>query len=893
MKRAPHRSDFAQHPLAPIATAFSLGILGATFSTPKLLALLIPLGILTAFTIVSLLNKRLRLAGVFLLVAFFFAGASLTVLEKRDDPQRVKNLINRNVIKADEVVELTGVLDGQPEFARDRVIFVLRVESIKTSTQLIRSSGVISLQAWFRQSDEQSVYRKLDLHHASRVKVQTRLGRTDQYRNPGISTLSEYLEEKGYDAVGIVNNARLIVRINHAEGPSLLSCIYRWRENLQNNIDSVFSIETAGILDAALLGNRHNLSHATAERFREGGTFHVLVISGAHISFIGALILLLMRRLTVRRWLQLGSATLMVWCYAVAVGADTSVVRAALMFSFLALGALLFRRTAPLNSLGAAALVLLVWSPGDIFDPAFQLTFLSVLAIVVLAWPILHNLSEIGKWRPSRQSPHPPACSTLRSFSEALYWSEEEWQQELQRLSHNCRLFKSPASLWLERHHLQRGLRYTFAAIVVSISVQVVLLPLQVVYFHRLSFSSLILTLLVGILLAALAAVALVALLLSQINGSVAEPLVKMADALDWLMIHSVDPFAGFGLASMRLAEYSEWARSIYGLYYLPLVLIAVALSRWKPLEFPTNGPGFKNRFLILLCVQLGMFLLLVVHPKSARTYDGRLELSFLDVGQGDSVLVTMPDGTTLLIDGGGRPNFRGGAELGEREQRSIGERVVCEYLWSRGLDSIDYVLATHSDADHIDGLNDVVRNFRVRSAIVGRTPADDTAYEKFTMTLKGQQTPIQIVQTGDVLRFGAVEIDVLWPPAANSNTPSRNNDSVVLRVSFGERKFLLTGDIEKATEELLINPDLVRAEVVKVPHHGSKSSSSPGFVLAVRPSLAIISVGQTSMFGHPHKEVVERWQAIGAEVVTTGQSGMITVTTNGQDLAVTKFVRE
>jgi competence protein ComEC len=282
------------------------------------------------------------------------------------------------------------------------------------------------------------------------------------------------------------------------------------------------------------------------------------------------------------------------------------------------------------------------------------------------------------------------------------------------------------------------------------------------------------------------------------------------------------------------------------------------------------------------------MFGVLVLHPFSIQAHRGKLQIDFLDVGQGDAALLTMPDGSTLLIDGGGRPQFP--KDTANSRQRSIGEMVVCEYLWHRGLDSLDYVLATHADADHIDGLNDVVRNFKVRSAMVGRTPSNDPEYAKFANTLVARHTPVQVIGAGDVLKFGDVLIDVLWPHLSDDAAPSRNNDSVVLRVRFGQRTFLLTGDIEKTAEELLSN-DRLEADVVKVAHHGSRTSSTDRFVSAVHPRFAIISVGRKSMFGHPHQEVVERWTNAGAEVLTTGRSGMITVLTDGNKLEVSKFI--
>src|SRR5688572_33422837 len=147
--------------------------------------------------------------------------------------------------------------------------------------------------------------------------------------------------------------------------------------------------------------------------------------------------------------------------------------------------------------------------------------------------------------------------------------------------------------------------------------------------------------------------------------------------------------------------------------------------------------------------------------------------------------------------------------------------------------------------------------------------------------------TNLQTVQSGDVIRFGEVELRVLWPPPG---TESTNDDSAVLKLQFRERSILLTGDIEKKAEAALITPDL-KADVVKVAHHGSKTSSTDAFVSATNPRLAIISVGQDSMFGHPHAEVVERWKQAGAEVLTTGKCGMITVKTDGTNLSVHEFV--
>jgi competence protein ComEC len=419
--------------------------------------------------------------------------------------------------------------------------------------------------------------------------------------------------------------------------------------------------------------------------------------------------------------------------------------------------------------------------------------------------------------------------------------------------------------------------------VLVSASVQLVLLPLMIVYFHRLSLASLLLNIVVSVLLAVLVATALVALLISQVSVTLSAPLFKVADAINWLMVHSVDPFSRFKFATLRVPEYSGPAALLYALYYLPLLLLVVVLWHWRPLALSKERHCRLHRFVLPVSVlQLLLTAVLVLHPFSSDRADGRLHIDFLDVGQGDSALVTMPDGTTLLVDGGGK--------IAEAT-RSIGETVVSEYLWWRGLAEVDYVLVTHADADHIDGLNDVLKNFAVRRALIAREPAGDPEFSKFSETLKQTNTAAEILQAGDVIHFGAAEVSVLWPPAGGDG--STNNDSIVLRVKFGERSILLTGDIEKQAEKALLGSQQdLRADVVKVPHHGSKTSSTEDFVRATAPQFAVISVGRHSMFGHPHKDVVQRWQANGATVLTTGECGTITVTTNGKELSLKKFIQ-
>lgn len=915
---------FAAHPLALLATAFALGILGTIVFVMPIWLLVIISALTTLLGAAAGVKRMESCAILFVTLGTFFLGSTLAAIERSNVPAtQLKRLLNEGTISIGEPVELTGMLEQDPEVAPERLYLFLRVQKVRFRETEREASGEVVLFAPFSGESSQREFDQLDLRYGARVRVITMLERADTFRNPGVSSFTEYLDRKGYDATGFVKSPLLIERLENERVFLPLAWLYEWRRNLQTEIDKRFSMETAGVLDAALLGNRHKLSRSTSERFREGGTFHVLVISGLHITFLGGFVFLIARRFTKNRALQFLLSVAVLWAYSLAVGAESSVVRAAMMFTVVLLAPLLSRRASSLNALGAAALALLAWRPSDLLDPSFQLTFVSVLAIVILAWPVLEKMAAVGSWKPTRATPYPPACVPwLRNICESLFWSERKAQRELERANHSYKLFKAPLAETLERLHLQSLLRYSFGAITVSVCVQVALLPFLIVYFHRLSLASFLLNIGVSLMMAVVVITAGVALLLAQVSTTVAAPLISFANALNWAMVHSVDPFAKVGVASIRLPEYTGWSGIVYVLYYVPLAMLVFSLSRWMPLSLPgSNSPNshffasqrrsnhsdVPRRIVWLAMVtQLFAIALIVFHPFSAARSHGKLRVDFLDVGQGDSALVTFPDNTTLLIDGGGRPgpflksNVSGDIENGnqetfEPETRSIGESVVSEYLWWRGLDHIDYILATHADADHIDGLNDVARNFSVRAALVARTPGRDLEYARFSKTLTKQNIPLRLIGAGDLLQFGAVTASVLWPlPSVNPNAASRNNDSIVLRLQLGQRALLLTGDIEMAGESAMLEAhDNLRADVIKVAHHGSKTSSTAPLVAAVEARFALISVGQISIFGHPSKEVVERWKTAGAQVLITGQTGTITITTDGRDLSLETFAKD
>lgn len=911
MAESDTRTNFNRYPMFWLAVCFATGILSAyTVTIDPRISVAVSI-ISAAFAFIF---RKADLTVIMVAVAFASAGAASFQAESQGvRTDRIKVLYDKGSIKSGSPVEIEGVLLGRPEPSVDGMFLNLRTETLRYLGNDLKVSGRVRIFVPVKGDDlaatsepsnssDNFKFENTGLKYGSRIRMACNLEREDEFLNPGVQPKRDILDRLGVDATATIKSSLLIEHIADESVFLPLAWVYDQRAGLIDDLHSGLSRRAAGVMIASLLGDKYFLDKDTADLFREGGTFHILVISGLHITFVGGLLLLFLRQFTRNRWLQFIVTTIILWGYALAVGADVPVVRAATMFTIMLFSYAIYRRGTLLNSLGVCGLVLLVWRPSELFNPSFQLTFVSVLAIVALAFPLIEMLRRIGSWTPTAQTPFPPNVTTsLRHLCEMLYWRQDAWAIESERQLWSAKLFKSPYLAHRMGDALQRIVRYIFEGVIISFVVQICMLPLMVVYFHRVSVASVLLNLWVGFCVAFESFAAVTGAVIGHFSGLLAMPFFAIADIFNWILLALPRLLSAMNWASFRLPAYTGAGQMIYFVYFVPVILLALALSRWRPFDLKPALRFVNRRFLYTASGSMLLLITVVVfHPFSAPRADGRLHIDFLDVGQGDSALITFPDGQTLLVDGGGRPKYRdrsknaeSEAEPFEPDTRGIGEAVVSEVLWWKGYSHIDHILATHADADHIQGLGDVAKNFSVGSAVFGRTPLDNQDFALVAEVLRRRGIPTEIVARGDVLKFGDATVEVLYPtPTPDPNSVSDNNHCVVLRIVYGTRAFLMTGDIERAAEtEMLSSGGTLKADMIKVAHHGSRTSSMQEFIDAVAPSYAVISVGRKSPFGHPHKEVVERWNAARANVMTTGTSGMISVSTDGNDLQIQTFV--
>jgi competence protein ComEC len=614
--------------------------------------------------------------------------------------------------------------------------------------------------------------------------------------------------------------------------PNLISSIRTWRDGAHASIlglidTAIIDTDARGFVEAVVLGDRSDMDKETLNDFTVSGVAHILAVSGFNVAIVSLVVAQLLRLLGIY-WhrTRIGFTMLMVFLYSAIVGFEPSVVRALLMIELYLLALLLERKPDPLNIVASAALVELLIRPYDLFDVSFQLSYAAVLGLVLLAPRIRWLVGLTGD-----------SLEAERPFQKIICGS--------------------------------KSFRKLLEAFALSLGASLASYPIIAAHFYRMSF--------VGL------AANLPLIPLSAVITALGFLLIPLAAVSTWLgqVYGEATTYLSKGLLLITkfAAHVPLAARAVAEPSWVALVLFAAAMVFcWHA---KTRKIFFGRVLLSSLCALLLTSVGIPFTNSLLEQNEGKLQVLFFDVGQGDAILIYTPSGKSYLVDFG----------TINRLGNSRAEQTIIPFLRAENRMTVEAGFISHMHIDHYGGAPSVLENCNVLSLMTSGERVNSPIARSLDSLAALQHTTLRVLSRGDAIMLDTgLTLYVIHPdrhePLSQRTVFGENIHSGMLAFKLVYRKtsFLFLGDVERSEEEQMLADygGFLHSNVVKVAHHGSLTSSSKDFVAATNPNFAVISVGEHNLFGHPAPAIVKRWMNNGSQVFRTDLDGAVLFVSDG-----------
>ena len=645
------------------------------------------------------------------------------------------------------------------------------------------------------------------------------LRRPARYLDPGIPDQEAGLARRGVSMVGIAKSA-LLVRVVRRGSPlaEWAGAARAWARRVFEEAVGPLSPRSSAIVRAVILGDRAGLDDETELRLQEAGTYHVLAISGGNIAILAGLLVGIGRLTSGRRDAVDLGAAAALVAYAYLVGGGASVSRATIMAVMYLVAHARDHHARPMNILAASAGLGAACDPLVVYDTAAWLTYGATLAILVGT-----------PWLMARVQP------------------------------------------------VSRAGRAAFALFSASLAAELALFPIGAFVFSRVTAAGLVVN---------FAAIPLMTIV--QVGGMALLAAAAVFPQMVPILAGTVHASAWGLVESARFVDLAPWVTTRLAPPALGvLVTYYAGWAAWWAVRSPSltgRAPAALMRAARAgaLTVVAGAGLWVIVAPALNARLAATLEVTFIDVGQGDATLIRGPAGQAWLLDAGGS----GGGGF------DVGRRVIEPVMWALGVRRLSRLILTHGDADHAGGALSIVRDLSPPEIWEGVPVPPDPLLRAIRDGAVRSGVLWRTVQRGDGVAAGAVQVTVWHPPPADwERQRVRNDDSVVLELRLGDVSIVLPGDVEASAEAALASvlpPAPIR--ILQAPHHGSATSSTWTLIRAARPDLVVISAGRGNRYGHPHRAVLERYREAGIPVWRTDLDGAMTVRTDGRIARMSSF---
>ena len=650
-----------------------------------------------------------------------------------------------------------------------------------------------------------------EIEYGNKIKLEGTYIKPSKSRNYRGFDYSNYLKTE--NIYGTIEQNGKIELIKEKNINYLFINLYKVKNKIIKNINNKFPEETRGVFLGILLGDKSSIEEDVRQNFADSSLSHILAVSGTHISYVVICISVLFKKLKLNKNIRKVLTSLVLFMYLYLVDFSVSATRAVIMSTIVIMQMLFYRKQDTITTIAFSSIIILINNPYSILNIGFLLSYGGTIGII---------------------------------------------------------LFVNRISIESKEDFFQRFKSYLKDICIVTISAQTIIMPIIIYYFNTISFTFIISNIIASLIIGPIIMIGLVIIAISFFKIPIISLIIRFYNILIVILVRTADIISKIPMSKIYLKTPTTLEIMFYySVVFLIALFIYIKKSNRKFIKKTIqidiyNLKNFfinnRNKVLIFISIVSLISITSIKIPKE-------LKINFIDVGQGDSCLITTPQNKKVIVDSGGSESY------------DVGKNVLLPYLLDKRITKIDYIMISHFDTDHCKGFEYVLENIKVKNVIISKQSETSENFKQIMKIIRKKRINLIIVQKGTKIKIdNFTTVDILSPQSENI-ADNMNDNSIVAKFEAYNFSILFTGDASEKIEKELIKEKInLKSDILKVSHHGSKTGTSEEFLKSVKPKIALIGVGENNKFGHPTEDVIKRLTENKVKIYRTDRNGEISI---------------
>ena len=650
-----------------------------------------------------------------------------------------------------------------------------------------------------------------EIEYGNKIRLEGTYIKPSKSRNYRGFDYSNYLKTE--NIYGTIEQNGKIELIKEKNINYLFINLYKVKNKIIKNINNKFPEETRGVVLGILLGDKSSIEEDVRQNFADSSLSHILAVSGTHISYVVICISVLFKKLKLNKNIRKVLTSLVLFMYLYLVDFSVSATRAVIMSTIVIMQMLFYRKQDTITTIAFSSIIILINNPYSILNIGFLLSYGGTIGII---------------------------------------------------------LFVNRISIESKEDFFQRFKSYLKDICIVTISAQTIIMPIIIYYFNTISFTFIISNIIASLIIGPIIMIGLVIIAISFFKIPIISLIIRFYNILIVILVRTADIISKIPMSKIYLKTPTTLEIIFYySVVFLIALLIYIKKSNRKFIKKTIqidiyNLKNFfinnRNKVLIFISIVSLISITSIKIPKE-------LKINFIDVGQGDSCLITTPQNKKVIVDSGGSESY------------DVGKNVLLPYLLDKRITKIDYIMISHFDTDHCKGFEYVLENLKVKNVIISKQSETSENFKQIMKIIRKKRINLIVVQKGSKIKIdNFTTVDIISPHSENI-ADNMNDNSIVAKLEAYNFSILFTGDASEKIEKELIKEKInLKSDILKVSHHGSKTGTSEEFLKSVKPKIALIGVGENNKFGHPTKDVIKRLTENKIKIYRTDTDGEIRI---------------